>query len=132
MTSLKAQRIARSSKLSSLLSSEASTSGQSSKSGSGPTANGHNQASRPYTLSQGGTALSSSRFSLVPLDLRASPSVILDTHILPLLDPQLPTLFLAECVFCYMQPEAGREIISWFGSRFERCVGVVYEMCGLE
>jgi [phosphatase 2A protein]-leucine-carboxy methyltransferase len=48
------------------------------------------------------------------------------------LDPALPTLFLAECVFCYMEPQASESVISWFGRTFEQCVGVVYEMCGLK
>lgn len=76
--------------------------------------------------------LSSSLYTLLPIDLRQSPTKTFNTELLPLFDPTLPLLFLAECVFCYMQPEESREIIGWFGRTFERCCGVVYEMCGLE
>jgi [phosphatase 2A protein]-leucine-carboxy methyltransferase len=34
-------------------------------------------------------------------------------------------------VLCYMEPEESEALIRWFG-RFKSCVGVVYEMCGLE
>jgi hypothetical protein len=30
-----------------------------------------------------------------------------------------------------MKPEESEAVISWFG-RFQECVGVIYEMCGLE
>lgn len=80
----------------------------------------------------GGTQLSSPIYTLLPLDLRQSPSETLSREVLPLLDPNVPTLYLAECVFCYLRPEVNEEIISWFSDRFESCMGVVYEMCGLE
>lgn len=86
----------------------------------------------PFNISRGGTSLTSPLYSLLPFDLRTSPSASLAGHLLPLLDPELPTLFLAECVFCYMRPEESAEIVQWFGRTFWRCVGVVYEMCGLE
>ena len=107
MTSLKAQRIARSPRLSSLLS---------------PT-----PSEKPQVL-HGGQGLTSPRYTLLPLDLRTDS---LD-DVLPYLDTTLPTLFLAECVLCYMTPEQGEDVIRWFGSTFERCMGVIYEMCGLE
>ena len=50
---------------------------------------------------------------------------------LPYLDTSIPTLFLAECVFCYMIPEKSKDVIKWFGENFDCCVGVIYEMCGL-
>ncbi|CAD6580647.1 MAG: carboxy methyl transferase for protein phosphatase 2A [Tremellales sp. Tagirdzhanova-0007] len=122
VTSLKAQRISRSPQLSSSLNNP-SASTPSSSPPSTPQA---------FNVSQGGTCLSSTIYKLLPLDLRESPSSSLNRHLLPHLDPKLPTIFLAECVFCYMRPDESREVIRWFGERFERCCGAVYEMCGLE
>lgn len=92
-----------------------------------------------YKVSKGGTQLSSPLYTLIPLDLRPSPSEpassissILTHHILPQLDPNLPTLFLAECLFPYMSPDDSKEIIKWFGETFHSCMGVVYEMVGLD
>jgi [phosphatase 2A protein]-leucine-carboxy methyltransferase len=87
---------------------------------------------KPYSIGKGGTSLLSPIYSLIPLDLRASPAAQLEDEVLPLLDPQLPTLFLAECVFCYMSPKLSEEVVQWFGKTFNRVVGVVYEMCGLK
>ena len=86
---------------------------------------------KPYTISKGGTQLTSDIYTLLPLDLRSNPATTLTEELLPLLDPLLPTLFLAECVLCYLRPEVGEEIITWF-DRFGDCAGVIYEMCGLE
>ena len=46
------------------------------------------------------------------------------------LDPKVPTLFLAECVLCYLSPEIGRGLIKWCGERFARSCVVIYEMLG--
>ncbi|WVW82772.1 hypothetical protein I302_104783 [Kwoniella bestiolae CBS 10118] len=119
LTSPKAHRISRSKKLHSVLPPSSTSS-----------------FSTPYKISQGGTRLDSAHYTLLPLDLRPSPSQsihqLLDEHLLPLLEPTLPTLFLAECLFPYMPPGDSQSIISWFGERFDRCVGVVYEMSGLD
>jgi [phosphatase 2A protein]-leucine-carboxy methyltransferase len=86
---------------------------------------------KPYTIQKGGTQLTSELYTLLPLDLKSNPATTLTEELLPLLDPSLPTLFLAECVFCYLKPEVGEEIIEWF-DQFGDCAGVIYEMCGLE
>lgn len=112
LTSVKAQRISRSPNLQSALHSTSST-------------------GKPYTISKGGTQLLSDIYTLLPLDLKSSPSTTLTEELLPLLDTSLPTLFLAECVLCYLTPGIGEEIIDWFG-QFDDCAGVIYEMCGLE
>lgn len=124
LTSPKAQRIARHRKLYQYL---------------GPSSTAMPPPGHPYTVSKGGTQLSSPLYTLLPLDLRPSPSepassisAILSHHVLPQLDPRLPTLFLAECLFPYMSPEDSREIIKWFGETFCSCMGVVYEMVGLD
>jgi [phosphatase 2A protein]-leucine-carboxy methyltransferase len=119
LTSTKAQRISRSTKLSSLLNPHMSPSEPAT-------------LVKPYTIQKGGTQLSSSIYTLLPLDLKSNPTQTLSEEVLPLLDPSLPTLFLAECVLCYLQPEIGKEIVRWFGETFHDCAGVVYEMCGLE
>ncbi len=123
VTSVKAQRISRSPRLQSLL---------LAPSISTPQTDDPSPSSHPFTISQGGTSLSSNIYHLLPVDLRHDPSDSLPKHLLPLLDTSLPTLFLAECVFCYMQPEQSRSILRWFGERFDMCAGVIYEMCGLE
>lgn len=128
---MKAQRISRSPKLTALLDTAQKDSSRLIHS---PASMGPPGAlpSKSYTVSKGGTQLESASFVSLPLDLRDTPSDSLTAHLLPLLDPQKPTLFLAECVFCYMQPSLSREITGWFGGTFDRVAGVVYEMCGLE
>jgi [phosphatase 2A protein]-leucine-carboxy methyltransferase len=99
-------------------------------------------------ISQGGSRLDTPLYTLLPLDLRTpkepqrdhSASATsyqdpLSDKLLNLLDPNLPTLFLAECVYCYMQPEESERIIKWFADQFGDqggCVGIMFDMCGLE
>jgi [phosphatase 2A protein]-leucine-carboxy methyltransferase len=85
---------------------------------------------KAYTVSHGGTALSSTKYALLPLDLRDRWA--LDQLVAPLLDPTKPTLLIAECVFCYLPLADSQFVIQWFGERFARCAAVLYEMCGLE
>jgi [phosphatase 2A protein]-leucine-carboxy methyltransferase len=100
------------------------------------------------TISQGGSRLDTPMYTLLPLDLRIpnevrqnEPANIrpyedpLTEKLLSLLDPNLPTLFLAECVYCYMQAEESEKILKWFADQFGDkggCVGIMFEMCGLE
>jgi len=86
--------------------------------------------SKPYTVSRGGTALTSEAYALLPLDLRDRAA--LDADLAPLLDASKPTLLIAECVFCYLPPADSHTVIEWFGARFPRSAAVLYEMCGLE
>ncbi|OWZ50778.1 leucine carboxyl methyltransferase 1 [Cryptococcus neoformans A2-102-5] len=132
LTSPKAQRIARHRKLSQYLDSPLDPSATTTTAMPPP-------GQHSYKVSKGGTQLSSPLYTLIPLDLRPSPSEpassissILTHHILPQLDPNLPTLFLAECLFPYMSPDDSKEIIKWFGETFHSCIGVVYEMVGLD
>lgn len=117
LTAVKAQRIARNKVLSSAL--VADEGGLTSSAG------------KAFTVSHGGAALTSSNYALLPLDLREGISG-LQTELLPLLDPSKPTLFLAECVFCYMTPEDNRAVIEWIGETFNHSAVVLYEMTGLE
>lgn len=77
-------------------------------------------------------ALQSSKYSLIPADLRHPPT----TTLLPLLESgilkrSLPTLFISECVFVYMDPSKSDAIVKWFGETFDTVGGIVYEMFGL-
>ncbi|CAE6538136.1 unnamed protein product, partial [Rhizoctonia solani] len=88
-------------------------------------------------IERGGTGLSSPAYHLIPLDLREGASA-LDLLVSPPsptdapLDPSLPTLFIAECVFVYMPPSASGTIVQWFSNTFKRTAGIVYEMFGLQ
>ncbi|ESK97369.1 leucine carboxyl methyltransferase [Moniliophthora roreri MCA 2997] len=90
-------------------------------------------------LAQGGTALHSPIYHLLPADLRDPPSVALKPLAelgntgKPILDPSLPTLLLFECVLCYMSPEASNTLLRWFSEYTSSVLGtMVYEMFGLE
>lgn len=108
LTAAKAQRIARSRNLTEAL-------------GPGP---------KPYTVAQGGAALHSSSYDLVPLDLRNKSA--LEAELGSLLDTSVPTLLISECVFCYMTPKQGDDVMAWFLERFPKTAVVIYEMVGLK
>ncbi len=124
MTSIKARRISMNKALSSTL--EKSSEAFLDPSGS------TDLVGKPK-VSKGGTQLETSTYALLPIDLRLSTKddSALDV-LLPYIDTTIPTLVLAECVFCYMTPEESAGVLGWFGNRFERVAGVIYEMCGLE
>lgn len=61
---------------------------------------------------QGGTALSSSVYHLLPGDLRDFRSS-LASQLGTILDPKLPLLVLAECVTIYLPPAATQSVLSW-------------------
>jgi [phosphatase 2A protein]-leucine-carboxy methyltransferase len=97
-------------------------------------------------VSQGGSRLDTHLYTLLPLDLRIPDNEPVDSipgeeghplgdKLSNLLDRDVPTLFLAECVYCYMQPEESERIMKWFAEHFGTrggCVGILFEMCGLE
>lgn len=95
-------------------------------------------------VAQGGTALHSQRYHLLPADLRISPSEMLGPMLCSpinavqglILDPSLPTLLLFECVLAYIAPSASSHLLDWFIKFIQRSptgvLGcVVYEMFGL-
>ncbi|KAF9222489.1 leucine carboxyl methyltransferase [Gyrodon lividus] len=93
------------------------------------------------TIGQGGTALHSSRYHLLPCDLRHPSSSFLPSMIGEILSPSLPTLLLFECVLVYMSPQASSALIEWFVSHFASTPdpsdgsvlgAIVYEMFGLQ
>jgi [phosphatase 2A protein]-leucine-carboxy methyltransferase len=112
-----------------------------SSSDSSEAASSSSAQSKPQ-VSQGGSRLDTPLYTLLPLDLRIKKDLQAQAQendpldaLSTLLDPELPTLFLAECVYCYMQPEESGRVIEWFAAKFKGkggCLGVVYEMCGLE
>jgi [phosphatase 2A protein]-leucine-carboxy methyltransferase len=92
-------------------------------------------------LDLGGQALHSSRYHLLPCDLRNPPADIFPNLFKEYLSPALPTLLLFECVLVYMSPEASSTLIQWFVDFFSPsphtpspgALGcTVYEMFGLE
>lgn len=64
----------------------------------------------------------------MPIDLRIQNAL---DEVDDVLDPALPTLILAECVLCYMQPEEADRIFEWAGRFADRAI-IVYEMVGLK
>jgi hypothetical protein len=89
----------------------------------------------------GGQALHSSRYHLLPCDLRNPPADIFPGLFKDYLSPTLPTLLLFECVLVYMSPEASSILIQWFVDFFSPSTRTplpgtlgctVYEMFGLE
>lgn len=92
---------------------------------------------------QGGTALHSPKFHLLPADLRNPPSETLEPLLFtqdadkpPLLDPTFPTLLVCECVLVYISPEESSRLLRWFVEKSQNIHGgvvgcIVYEMFGL-
>lgn len=85
------------------------------------------------TAEQGGTSLISSRYCLIPGDLRDFESDIAP-KLLELLDTSTPTLFLAECVFIYLDPSHGSNILRWSVEQFGKAgiMTVLYDPVGLD
>lgn len=93
------------------------------------------------SLAQGGLALHSPKYHLLPCDLRKPPAEILPSLLGDILSPSSPTLLLFECVLVYMSPEASSNLIQWFVDYFQSSAvspnpgvlgAIVYEMFGLQ
>ncbi|KJA28888.1 hypothetical protein HYPSUDRAFT_1082946 [Hypholoma sublateritium FD-334 SS-4] len=95
-------------------------------------------------LAQGGTALHSPRYHLLPVDLRLDPSETLEPalcnssnpDVSAILNPSLPTLVLFECVLVYMSSSSSLRLLEWFVNLSKRSENgvlgcVIYEMFGL-
>ncbi|WWC69145.1 uncharacterized protein I206_103081 [Kwoniella pini CBS 10737] len=140
LTSPKAQRISRFKSLQFALSSNSSYIEYENEN-----ENSSNSINKIFEISKGGTKLNSELYTLLPIDLRTSSSSsssststktttikeILSEELLPILNFNLPTLFLAECLFPYLNPKESENIISWFGENFNKCLGLIYEMIGI-
>jgi len=97
------------------------------------------------SLTQGGTALHSSQYYLLPGDIRQPPRETLEPMLFSprdngqssILDPSLPTLLLFECVLVYMSPSSSSRLLEWFVQINKRTQSgalgcIVYEMFGLD
>ncbi|RXW24968.1 hypothetical protein EST38_g889 [Candolleomyces aberdarensis] len=70
----------------------------------------------------GGTGLQSTKYHLLPGDLRKPPSEALEPALTAkgstegeaILSPSLPTLIIFECVLAYMSPEGSSQLLQWF------------------
>jgi len=84
-------------------------------------------------IAQGGTALHSPVYHLLPCDLRLPPGEALGRLLEPILSRSQPTLLLFECVLAYMRPDASSALLRWFVDYMNSGVlgCVVYEMFGL-
>ncbi|KAH7103760.1 leucine carboxyl methyltransferase [Auriculariales sp. MPI-PUGE-AT-0066] len=80
-------------------------------------------------LTHGGQALSSARYHLRPVDLRNESAL---DAVVDLLDPTIPTLFIAECVLAYMDRGASDRLLRKIADHFDCSAAVVYEMFGLD
>lgn len=78
----------------------------------------------------GGTGLDSPLYTLLPCDLRDLAT--LTAALQPYLDPTLPTLLLAECVFVYVPPQDVTNLLNWFSSTFTQGTCVSYDPFGLD
>lgn len=89
-------------------------------------------------VAQGGTALHSPKYHLLPCDLRKPPSEVLPSLLGEILSSKFPALLIFECVLVYMSPEASSTLIQWFVDYFShssdpKILGaVVYEMFALQ
>ncbi|KAI6007607.1 S-adenosyl-L-methionine-dependent methyltransferase [Pisolithus orientalis] len=93
------------------------------------------------SLAQGGMALHSPKYHLLPCDLRKPPSEVLPSLLGEILSPSSPTLLLFECVLVYMSLEASSNLTQWFVDYFDSnsvssnpgvLGAIVYEMFGLQ
>ncbi|KAF8320326.1 leucine carboxyl methyltransferase [Clavulina sp. PMI_390] len=81
---------------------------------------------------QGGMALRATNYTLIPADLRLPPAATLGPLLTgDTLSPNIPTLFISECVFAYMPKASSDALINWFSENFEITAGALYEMFGL-
>ncbi|KAK9899744.1 leucine carboxyl methyltransferase [Cystobasidium minutum MCA 4210] len=83
-------------------------------------------------LELGGTSLVSPVYRLVPGDLRLFEE--LHSKLQSLLDPTLPTLVIAECVFIYVDPRHSNNILRWFVEKFGEAglACLLYDPVGLQ
>lgn len=79
-------------------------------------------------IEAGGSRLLSSKYTILPADLRM---VDLNALVNPYIDYTLPTLVLCECVLVYMPQEASNRILRSFGELFNDVLVLVYEMTGV-
>ncbi|XP_077172958.1 leucine carboxyl methyltransferase 1 isoform X1 [Paroedura picta] len=75
-------------------------------------------------------SLDSSRYAIIAADLRELPK--LEENLKKCnLDPQLPTLLIAECVLIYMTPEHSSCLLRWASSTFLASMFINYEQVNM-
>uniref|UniRef100_A0AAY5KFB5 Leucine carboxyl methyltransferase 1 n=1 Tax=Esox lucius TaxID=8010 RepID=A0AAY5KFB5_ESOLU len=73
-----------------------------------------------------GHCLDSDRFCIIGTDLRDIPGLeekLKKFH----LNPELPTLFLSECVLVYLTPEQSSKLVNWASDTFHTAMFINYE-----
>ncbi|XP_015790093.1 leucine carboxyl methyltransferase 1 [Tetranychus urticae] len=75
--------------------------------------------------------LQSNVYKLIPADLRDTNNLSTKLFNECLLDRDLPTLFLAECVLIYMTVENSNNLISWISSNFTNAFFINYEQINI-
>jgi len=83
-------------------------------------------------IDKGGTALRSPIYNLLPTDLKTfcqdvGPKILSDSEGKPVIELNLPTLIIAECVFIYLEPILTNSIIRWFSQKFSAAVIALYD-----
>ncbi|XP_029433442.1 leucine carboxyl methyltransferase 1 [Rhinatrema bivittatum] len=74
--------------------------------------------------------LDSCRYCIIGADLRNLPG--LEANLKKFnLDPQLPTVLVAECVLVYMRPEQSASLIKWAASTFPTAMFINYEQVNM-
>lgn len=71
-------------------------------------------------------------YNLIPGDLRTFDE--LHAKLQSVLDPELPTLILAECVFIYIDTKHSSEILRWFAQGYSQAglACILYDPVGLD
>ncbi|KAM9411731.1 leucine carboxyl methyltransferase 1 isoform 1-T1 [Salvelinus alpinus] len=77
-----------------------------------------------------GHSLDSDRYCIIGADLRDIPG--LDDKLKKFhLNPELPTLFLSECVLVYMTPDQSSKLVNWASVTFHTAMFVNYEQVNM-
>ncbi|XP_051530303.1 leucine carboxyl methyltransferase 1 isoform X2 [Myxocyprinus asiaticus] len=78
-----------------------------------------------------GHSLDSDRYCIISADLRDLPT--LEDKLKKFqLNPDLPTLFLSECVLVYMTPEQSSKLLHWISDTFHTAMFVNYEQVNMD
>ena len=93
---------------------------------------------RLIVAAQGGAELISDVYALLPGDLRTLPTDLGPKLFEPtpdrpaLLQPDVPTLILAECVFIYLAPEQSSALLRWSATTFREAAIALYDPAALD
>nr|XP_005156197.1 leucine carboxyl methyltransferase 1 isoform X1 [Danio rerio] len=77
-----------------------------------------------------GHSLDSDRYCIIGADLRDIPT--LEDKLKKFqINPELPTLFLSECVLVYMSPEQSSRLVHWIAETFPTAMFINYEQVNM-